>query len=86
MVYRISNFLVSNARKVCKFFFGDFYISCDLNERERCFEIRLRKEIIVKQKDGRTKTEDIEDYIDIDHFKKYWGPQWKIMFSIDEEV
>lgn len=80
-VYHVSGFLLSNARKVCRFIFGDFFISCDLNKVERVFIIRLNKEL--KTKEG--KLYKIDDYVELDYFKKFWGPQWKIFFTKDEE-
>lgn len=84
-VYRIGNYQISNARKNCKYIFGDFYISCDLNERERTFDIRLYKTLKVKDKVGNIKKEPISDYVDIEHFKNYWGAQWRILFDTFEE-
>lgn len=85
-VYRIGNYLLANARKNCRFFFGDFFISAELNARERVFEIRLKKQIKVRDENGKVRIENINDYVEIESFKKYWGAQWRLMFSTDEEV
>lgn len=74
-VFYISGFLVSNARKMTEFIFGDFFIRCDLNEKLRRFEIMVHKEL----KSNTGEVFKIEDYVEIEHFKKYWGPQWVIM-------
>jgi hypothetical protein len=85
-VYRIGNFLIAQTRKMCKYIFGDFYISSDINERERVFEIRLHKYLKIKDEKGFVKKVPIEDYVDIQAFKKFWGPQWRIMFDTFEEA
>lgn len=89
MVYRISNFLLPNAKKVSRFIFGEFFVSCELNQRERIFEIRINKTLTSKKKVGDKIVEtvhDVEDYVDIENFKKFWGPQWKIMYDSSEEA
>lgn len=85
MVYHISGFRLAQARKACRFFFGDFYISCDLNPVDRVFDIRLNKTLKIKKGVNITE-EKIEDYIDIDGFKKFWGPQWRLMIYNEAEV
>lgn len=86
MVYFVSGFRESQARKVCEFFFGDFFISCELNGRERIFEIKINKHLKIKNVDGTIRIEKIEDYVDMVHFKKFWGGQWKVTYEVNEEA
>lgn len=80
-VYRIGGYILSNCRKNCRFYFGDFYISASLNERERVFEINLKETLPVRQPNGSIIDEPITDYVDIEKFKKFWGAQWRITFT-----
>lgn len=86
MVQRVDNYLLANARKNCKYIFRQFFVSCSLNQEERRFEIRVYKTINVRQEDGSVKIADIEEYVDIEDFKKWWGPQWKIIYHTSEEA
>lgn len=79
--YSISGFQLANARKMCKFFFGDFYIRCDLNERDRIFEIRVHKTLITIKGE----IYSVEEQFDIPAFKKFWGAQWVIIYIVGEE-
>lgn len=81
-LYRISGFMLANARKMCKFFFGDFYIRLDLNERDRTFEIRLHKTL----KSVKGEIYSVEEHFDIPGFQKYWGAQWVIIYIVGEEA
>lgn len=85
MIYRISNYMLANARKNSQYIFGEFLVGVKINERERVFEIRLHKTLKVKQ-EGKIVEEKIEDYVDLERYRKFWGPQWKLIFSKDEDV
>lgn len=80
--YSISGFELANARKMCKFFFGDFYIRCDLNREEIAFEIRLHKTL----KNSKGEIFKVEDHFDIPAFRQFWGAQWKIIYIVGEEA
>lgn len=73
--YYISGFIISNARKMTEFIFGDFFIRCDLNQKLGRFEIMVHREL----KSTKGEIFKLEDYVEIEHFKKWWGPQWVIM-------
>lgn len=78
--YYINGFLVSNARKVCSFYFGDFVKEVELNQQNRTFDISLHKELNVEGK-----VLKLEETINVDYFKEFWGPQWRLMDS-DKQV
>lgn len=85
-VYHISGMQVAHARKICKFVFGDFFISCNLIQQERIFDIKVNESLKVKQPNGTIKVHPLSDYVDIEHFKKFWGMQWKIRYDKSEEA
>lgn len=84
-VMRISNFVIANCRKNCRYIFGDFFISAKMNEPERVFEIMLHKSLPVRQASGQIIYEPISDYIDIEKFKRFWGAQWRITLINSEQ-
>lgn len=43
--YSISGFQISQARRVCEFFFGDFFVNAKLDRENLRFDIQLHKEI-----------------------------------------
>lgn len=85
-VYRIGGMIISNCKKVCRFCFGDFYVSAKLNAIDRVFEITLKKELPVRQENGEIIMEQITDYVDIEKFKNFWGAQWRITFIKTEKA
>lgn len=91
MIYRIDGYLISNVRRNCKFIFGDFYVSASVDKQNRIYEIRIRKTLRVKTNDLKTyplgyKIERIEDYVDLNRFKQFWGGCWKLIEYKEEEI
>lgn len=78
-VYYINGFLPNHARKIAKFWFGAFFADLELNEKNRTFDIKLNKEIDSEK--GKLK---LEQTIDVDYFKEYWGPQWRL-YSVNND-
>lgn len=74
-IYYISGYQLAQARDFCRYAFGDFLHSVKLNQKNVCFDILLEKELNIK---GNVKK--IEEYVDIEYFKKHVGKQWKIKF------
>lgn len=80
-VHYISGYRIAQARRNCEFFFGSFFESCDLDETCRMFIIKLKKTVKVKNENGEITTERISDHVDIDRFKRFWGPQWVLKYE-----
>lgn len=85
IMYNICGFRVAQVRKVCSFFFGDFYRDTEIDRVNRIFLIRVNKTLKIKQGD-KIKEEKIEDYVDIESFKKHFGGTWKIIYDNYEEA
>lgn len=64
---------ISQARKLFKFYFGDFFIKADRNEKNLRFDVYVRKGI--KTKEGIL---NLEDYSDLDYFNEYWNGPMKM--------
>lgn len=86
MVYYINGFLPNQAKKVCMFFFADFFVSIKMDPKERCFNIKLKRSLFIKDKNGVEGEVKIEEVLDIKDFKEFWGPQWKLLYEINEPV
>jgi len=79
--YYISGFQKHQAKRVCEYFFGDYFVSIKLNEKDTRFDIKLKKTLLIGGKDMK-----IQDYLNIDDFKSFWGPQWRLVFEVDELI
>lgn len=71
--YVINGLYLSNTKRFIEFYFGQFYIDCQINRQKGIFEVRVRKNLHVKKEDGTFEEVSIEDYVDINHFKKHWN-------------
>lgn len=80
-VYYITGFLPTNARKVCRFVFGDFFTKLILDEDNLQFIIILKKELNI---DGKKCTPG--DVADIEYFKDFWGPQWVLVYEKHDAI
>ena len=85
-VHYVSGYRIAQARRNCEFYFGAFFISCELHDSNRVFLIKIKEKIKVKNKNGTVTTESVHDYIDIERYKEFWGPQWKLMYDASVEV
>jgi hypothetical protein len=60
---------IAIARKLCKFYFGDFFFKAEKNEKQLRFDIYLKNR--VKGENGEVL--QIEDFADIDYFNQFWN-------------
>jgi len=60
---------IAIARKLCKFYFGDFFFKAEKNEKKLRFDIYLKNK--VKGENGEVLV--IEDFADIDYFNEFWN-------------
>jgi len=79
--YYVSGFQIAQAKKLCEFLFGDYFVSIKMNTRDVVFDIKLKRSIKIEGKDVK-----IEDYIDLADFKSFWGPQWRLVYEVLERV
>ena len=79
--YYISGYQLNQARRVCEFFFGDYFINIKLNQKEQRFDIKLKKTLNIGGKDV-----PVGEFLDLVDFKEYWGPQWRLVYEINEVI
>jgi len=79
--YYVSGFQVHQAKRVCEFFFGDYFVGIKLNQHEKTFEIKLKKTLMLNSKDT-----PVGEFLDLADFKSYWGSQWKLIYEVFEQV
>lgn len=60
---------ISQSRKVFKFYFGDFFLKADKNNKNLRFDIYLKNRI----KNDNDEILLIEDWVDLEYFNKYWN-------------
>ena len=60
---------LANTRKLCKFYFGDFFIKAVKNEKKLRFDIYISNKITNLENE----TLALEDYADLDYFNKFWN-------------
>lgn len=65
---------ISQAKKIFKFYFGDFFIRADKNDNKMRFDIFVRKKFVNKE----GKLEILEEYCDLDYFNKFWNEESNI--------
>lgn len=67
--------LISQARKFFKFFFADFFIKADKNDKEMRFDIYVfdKIEVIDEEDGGKRKTALLRDWCDVDYFCDFWN-------------
>lgn len=85
-IYKIGNYCSATCRRNCRYHFGSFFIDAYINQNDRVFDIRLHKTLPVRQPDGSVKEEIIDDYVNIEKYKKFWGPQWRLIFMKSENA
>lgn len=59
---------ISQARKLFKFYFGDFFVKADKNEKKLRFDVYVKKNI-----KGKDEVLNLEDYSDLDYFNSFWN-------------
>lgn len=79
--YFIAGFQVHQAKKVCLYFFGDYFVSIRMNTKEHCFDIKLKKSLKIKGVDT-----PVTELLDVNDFKSYWGPAWRLLYEVEQEV
>lgn len=60
---------ISQARKLCKFYFGDFFFKAEKNDNKLRFDIYILDK--VSGENGEILT--IEEFVDLDYFDSYWN-------------
>lgn len=128
-VFYVNGFLTANARKICKFFFGDFYVGLKEDVPNRQYYIKVKKQLraengvpiniplkfaydsidksIEKNKDNEIikvcltqlkqdfirkygeesmkKDVLLQEFLDVDYFKEFFGPQWNLVYETKEK-
>lgn len=77
--YVISGLYLSNTKQFLEFYFGQFYIDCTISRQKEIFEVRVRKKLNVKKDAGTFEEVSIEDYVDLDHFKRHWHKRIELL-------
>ena len=60
---------ISQARKLFKFYFGDFFFKAEKNEKKLRFDIYLKNRV----KGDKNEVLSLEDYTDLDYFNSFWN-------------
>lgn len=60
---------ISQSRKLCKFYFGDFFLKAEKNESKLRFDIYIKKRI----KSSGGEISELEHYCDLDYFLSFWN-------------
>ena len=66
----VDGFILSNARKIVRFAFGDFVEKTELDLHERVFKIYLYREI-----NGQSINVNI-----VNHFENFFGSNWEMIW------
>lgn len=64
---------IGQARRLFKFFFGDFFIKADKNDKQLKFDIYVQDKIVKENKVAL-----LTDWCDVDYFNEYWNDQGDI--------
>jgi len=65
--YYSQGFTQSTAKKICQYFFGDYFFKIVSNHKERRYDCFLKNKIVVEGK------EDIINKDEIREFQNYWN-------------
>ena len=67
--------LISQSRRMFKFYFGDFFIKCDKNDKKLRFDIYLRDLVRYENDDNSISTLSLKECstIDIEWFYEFWN-------------
>lgn len=79
--YYVSGFQVHQARKVCEFFFGDYFVDIELIKKERVFHITIKKTLSIAGKET-----PVGEFLDLKDFQDYWTANWKLLYEPTPEV
>jgi hypothetical protein len=61
---------ISQARKLFKFYFGDFFFKAEKNDKKMRFDVYLKNRI----KGGKKEVVlSIEEYVDLEYFNSFWN-------------
>lgn len=69
-----NGYSISQARNIFKFYFGDFYIKSEKNDKELRFDIYIKDKVIEDNK----KISYLKDWCDVSYFNEFWNKQGKI--------
>jgi hypothetical protein len=64
-----NGYTIANTRRLCQFYFGDFFIKATKNDKKLRFDIYISNKIV----DLESGTLKLEDYVDLDHFNNFWN-------------
>lgn len=62
---------ISQARKLFKFYFGDFFFKAEKNDKKLRFDVYLKKRV----KDSKNQPLEIEEYVDLEYFNSFWNAE-----------
>jgi len=60
---------IASARKICKFYFGDFFFKAEKNDKNLRFDIYVKNKV----KGENNTVLCIEDYVDVEYFNNFWN-------------
>ena len=60
---------ISQARKLFKFYFGDFFFKAEKNDKKLRFDIYLKNRV----KGEKNEVLQLEDYTDLEYFNNFWN-------------
>lgn len=85
-IYKIGNYCQATCRRNCKYHFGQFYINAKINQNDRVFDIELHETLLMRTPNGEVVQKSIHEFVNIEKYKKFWGPQWRLKFIKTEEA
>lgn len=80
-IYFVDGFQAHQAKRVCEFFFGDYFIKIKLIQEKREFHVTLKKTVTISGKEV-----PVSEFLDLEDFKSYWGAQWKLFYEPTPEL
>lgn len=83
-IYKIGNYCNACCRRNCRYIFGSFFHYAIINQDDRVFDIQIHETLPLRQPDGTIVQKSIHEFVNIEKFKKFWGPQWRIIFIKSE--
>lgn len=60
---------ISQARKLFRFYFGDFFFKAEKNDKKLRFDVYLKNRV----KGEKNEVLQLEDYTDLEYFNNFWN-------------
>lgn len=65
--------LISQSRRMFKFYFGDFFVKCNKNDKKLRFDIYLIDKIKIENESGKEEIAYLKDWCDVEYFCEFWN-------------